>query len=152
MTAAPANTTKEKMSRPPKLLASGSEIGGAGVVIVGGGSGAFYATESLREASCVSPRWIELKPDLFISMGSKRRSQSSPRKQKHPLTGVSPNYTSVVTTSSPTHLRTKLSKALITDASKLEWRTPADLKIKYGTVLRTGTVGLPSTLLRFESV
>ena len=47
----PANTTKEKMSRPPKLLSSGSEVGGAGVVIVGGGSGAFHAVESLREVS-----------------------------------------------------------------------------------------------------
>lgn len=34
--------------------------------------------------------------------------------------------------------RTKLSKTLITDSSKLEYRTAADLKIKYGTTLRTG--------------
>ncbi|KAF7985675.1 hypothetical protein HWV62_2223 [Athelia sp. TMB] len=34
--------------------------------------------------------------------------------------------------------RTKLSKALVTDASKIEWRSAADLKIKYGTNLRTG--------------
>src|SRR6267154_2195232 len=51
VTADPANTTKEKKSRPSKLLSSGSEVGGAGVVIVGGGSGAFHATESLREVS-----------------------------------------------------------------------------------------------------
>jgi len=51
VTADPANTIKEKLSRPPKLLSSGSEVGGAGVVIVGGGSGAFHAAESLREAS-----------------------------------------------------------------------------------------------------
>jgi len=51
VTADPANTTKEKKSRPPKLLSSGSEVGGAGVVIVGGGSGAFHAIESLREVS-----------------------------------------------------------------------------------------------------
>jgi hypothetical protein len=36
------------------------------------------------------------------------------------------------------NIRTKLSKALITDPSKLEWRSPADLRIKYGTILRTG--------------
>ena len=36
--------------------------------------------------------------------------------------------------------RTKLSKALITDVSKVEYRTAADLKIKYGTNLRTGVV------------
>jgi hypothetical protein len=69
----------------------------------------------------------------------------------HPLTGASPKYVLSVTTS-PIHLRTKLSKALITDVSKLEWRTPADLKIKYGTALRIGTVGLPSILLRSVSV
>ncbi|KAF9561966.1 flavoprotein [Agrocybe pediades] len=34
--------------------------------------------------------------------------------------------------------RTKLSKALITDPAKIEWRSPADLKIKYGTNLRLG--------------
>ncbi|KAF9466559.1 flavoprotein [Collybia nuda] len=34
--------------------------------------------------------------------------------------------------------RTKLSKALITDASKLELLTAADLKIKYGTTIRLG--------------
>lgn len=57
VTADPANTTKEKKSRPPKLLSSGSEVGGAGVVIVGGGSGAFHATESLREVSLAHTRW-----------------------------------------------------------------------------------------------
>ncbi|KAH9989006.1 hypothetical protein BJV77DRAFT_1018930 [Russula vinacea] len=103
VTADPANTTKEKTSRPPKLLSSGSEIGGAGVVIVGGGSGAFHATESLREHGF-----------------------------KAPITIISQE------TNAPID-RTKLSKALVTDASKLEWRTAADLKIKYGTALRIGT-------------
>lgn len=37
------------------------------------------------------------------------------------------------------HPRTKLSKALVTDASKLEWRSRAELQAKYGVVLRTGT-------------
>ena len=71
VTADPVNTTKEKMSRPPKLLSSGSEVGGAGVVIVGGGSGAFHATESLREASRASLlAGLELKPD-FLQHGFK---------------------------------------------------------------------------------
>lgn len=35
--------------------------------------------------------------------------------------------------------RTKLSKALVTDASKLEWRSENDLKNKYGVALRTAT-------------
>jgi apoptosis-inducing factor 3 len=33
-----------------------------------------------------------------------------------------------------------LSKSLLTDLSKLEWRTAADLKIKYGTTIRLGSV------------
>jgi apoptosis-inducing factor 3 len=36
--------------------------------------------------------------------------------------------------------RTKLSKALITDSTKLELRTAADLRIKYGVTVRTGVV------------
>ena len=35
--------------------------------------------------------------------------------------------------------RTKLSKALITDAAKLEWRSQAELRSKYGVDLRLGT-------------
>jgi len=35
--------------------------------------------------------------------------------------------------------RTMLSKSLMTDSSKLEWRTAADLKIKYGTTMRLGS-------------
>lgn len=83
VTADPANVTKEKISRPPKLLSSGSEIGGAGVVIVGGGSGAFHATESLRE---VRPAQLAgFSGNLtFTSMGSRRRSQSFPRKRMRP--------------------------------------------------------------------
>lgn len=50
VTADPQNTTKQNMSRPPKLLATGTASStGPGVVIVGGGSGAFHAVESLRE-------------------------------------------------------------------------------------------------------
>ena len=36
--------------------------------------------------------------------------------------------------------RPKLSKSLITDVSKVEWRTAADLRIKFGVTLRTSTV------------
>ncbi|KAJ3486827.1 hypothetical protein NLI96_g3958 [Meripilus lineatus] len=35
--------------------------------------------------------------------------------------------------------RPKLSKALVTDASKLEWRSAAELQSKYGVTLRTNT-------------
>ena len=84
VTADPANTTKEKTSRPPKLLSSGSEVGGAGVVIVGGGSGAFHATESLRE---VSPAHLLVASNgnlTCTSMGSRRRSLSSPKRRMRP--------------------------------------------------------------------
>ena len=39
-------------------------------------------------------------------------------------------------------VRTKLSKALITDPVKVELRNAADLKIKYGTNLRLGLVSI----------
>ena len=47
--------------------------------------------------------------------------------------------------------RTKLSKALITDASKLEYRSPAELKAKYGVDLRTG-VEVTSVDVKAKSV
>ncbi|KAK7454476.1 Apoptosis-inducing factor 1 [Stygiomarasmius scandens] len=43
--------------------------------------------------------------------------------------------------------RTKLSKALISDASKLEWKSAADLKIRYGVNLR---VGVEATSINFQ--
>lgn len=52
VTADPESTQKKNMSRQPKLLASGYQASNKpGVVIVGGGSGAFHAIESLREVS-----------------------------------------------------------------------------------------------------
>jgi hypothetical protein len=84
VTADPANTAKEKKSRPPRLLSSGSEVGGAGVVIVGGGSGAFHATESLREASYGSLLAGLNRVLTLPSTGSKRRSRSSPKKRMRP--------------------------------------------------------------------
>ncbi|KAH9481675.1 Apoptosis-inducing factor 1 [Psilocybe cubensis] len=102
VTANPESTQKANMSRQAKLLASGVNSTGNGVVIVGGGSGGFHAVESLREHGYSGP----------ITILSKE-------------------------TYSPID-RTKLSKALITDPAKIEWRTPADLKIKYGTNIRLG--------------
>ncbi|EIN09781.1 hypothetical protein PUNSTDRAFT_51954 [Punctularia strigosozonata HHB-11173 SS5] len=102
VSADPSKTKKENMSRPPKLLASGAETSENPVVIVGGGSGAFHAVESLREHGFKGPITI-LSKETYAPID-----------------------------------RTKLSKALVTDPSKLEWRSAADLKIKYGTILRTG--------------
>jgi hypothetical protein len=47
--------------------------------------------------------------------------------------------------------RTKMSKALIADASKLELRSPAELKIKLGVTLRTGTVRSVTNILGMGS-
>ncbi|KAI0636226.1 hypothetical protein C8Q77DRAFT_1102224 [Trametes polyzona] len=105
VTADPANTTSANKSRQPKLLAAGSSITagqGKGVVIVGGGSGAFHCIESLREHGYNGP----------VTVLSKE------------------HYTPID--------RTKLSKALITDPSKLEWRSAADLRSKYGVDFRAG--------------
>jgi len=46
VTANAASTVKKNMSRQPKLLATGVNSFGKGVIIVGGGSGAFHAVES----------------------------------------------------------------------------------------------------------
>ncbi|KAF9000628.1 flavoprotein [Cyathus striatus] len=102
VTANPTHTLKENKDRPSKLLASGVSSTGKGAVIVGGGSGAFHAVESLREHGYSGP----------ITMLSKE------------------TYTPID--------RTKLSKALITDPAKVEWRSAADFKIKYGTNIRLG--------------
>ena len=55
VTANPPYTLRSSFSRQPKLLATGANSFGKGVIIVGGGSGAFNAVESLREVS-----WIYL--------------------------------------------------------------------------------------------
>ncbi|KAI0073872.1 hypothetical protein K474DRAFT_1666080 [Panus rudis PR-1116 ss-1] len=104
VTADPANTLKSNMSRQPKLLANtATGTKGSGVVIVGGGSGAYHAVESLREHGYDGP----------ITVLS-----------KEPHAPID---------------RTKLSKALITDPSKLEWRSKAELLTKYGTTFRDDT-------------
>ncbi|KAF9470912.1 hypothetical protein BDN70DRAFT_888625 [Pholiota conissans] len=102
VTANAADTLKSNMERQPTLLATGVNSSGKGVVIVGGGSGAFHAVESLREHGYAGT----------ITILSKE------------------TYTPID--------RTRLSKALVTDPAKLEWRTAADLKIKYGTNIRLG--------------
>ncbi|KAF9064162.1 hypothetical protein BDP27DRAFT_1333914 [Rhodocollybia butyracea] len=103
VTANPDFALKDNLSRPPKLSTAGFDAVGKGTVIIGGGSGAFQAVESLREHG-----------------------------YKFPITIVSKEPYAPID-------RTKLSKALITDASKLQWKTPADLKIKYGVNLRVSS-------------
>lgn len=51
VTANTASTLKSNLSRQPKLLATGVNSTGKGVLIIGGGSGAFNTVESLREVS-----------------------------------------------------------------------------------------------------
>lgn len=109
VTADPFKTEKPNMSRAPKFREAQSvdgKEGGAGVVVVGGGSAAFHAVESLREHGY--PGAITLL-------------------SREPYAPID---------------RTKLSKALVTDASKIEWKSAADLKIKYGANLRTSVVSM----------
>ncbi|RDX43800.1 hypothetical protein OH76DRAFT_1360708 [Lentinus brumalis] len=106
VTADPSATLSKNKSRQPKLLAAGSNVPvgqGKGVVIVGGGSGAFMAIESLREHG-----------------------------YNGPITVLSKEHHAPID-------RTKLNKALITDASKLEWRPTAELRSKFGVDFREGT-------------
>lgn len=53
VTANTASTLKSNFSRQPRLLATGVNSVGKGAIIVGGGSGAFHAVESLREVSWI---------------------------------------------------------------------------------------------------
>ncbi|KAI0749874.1 hypothetical protein C8Q80DRAFT_1313956 [Daedaleopsis nitida] len=108
VTADPSATLSANKSRPPKLLATGADVPvgqSKGVVVVGGGSGAFMAIESLREHGYKGP----------ITVLSKE------------------NYAPI------DRQALLLSKALVTDASKLEWRPAAELRAKYGVDLRTGS-------------
>jgi len=52
VSADPANTLKSNMTRQATLRATGAISTGKGVIIVGGGSGAFHAVESMREVNC----------------------------------------------------------------------------------------------------
>lgn len=58
VTADPENTIKENMMRHPRLLTEDTSFK-TGLVIVGGGSGAFYAVESLREV-CDAYRFLDI--------------------------------------------------------------------------------------------
>ncbi|TEB34751.1 hypothetical protein FA13DRAFT_1729396 [Coprinellus micaceus] len=55
VTANVQNTKKANLARQPKLLATGNDSSGLGVVIIGGGAGAFQAVESLREHGYSAP-------------------------------------------------------------------------------------------------
>lgn len=102
VTADVTRTLKANASRPPKLLSAGAVPAGKGVVIIGGGAGAFHAIESLREHG-YSGSITVLSKEMYAPID-----------------------------------RTKLSKALITNPAKIEWRSASDLKIRYGTTLRLG--------------
>ncbi|PPQ99135.1 hypothetical protein CVT24_009325 [Panaeolus cyanescens] len=55
VTAVPADTQKKNLARQPKLVSTGANSTGKGVVIVGGGPGAFHAVETLREVGYPGP-------------------------------------------------------------------------------------------------
>ena len=70
VTADPSATLSANKSRQPKLLATGSGQG-KGVVIVGGGSGAFMCIESPREVGFVNRIQRRRVTDMFSrSMGT----------------------------------------------------------------------------------
>ena len=143
-------TAKENKSRP-LVVPSGGFVSapalGKGVVIVGGGAGAIHAVQSLREVRSDVHLFRHDEKSLRLSCAGRTNtmetSQSSARRSTRQLIGVfySKYCTIAIFIALPTY-RTKLSKALIGDASKLEWRNPADLKIKYGANLRIGTVSV----------
>jgi NADPH-dependent 2,4-dienoyl-CoA reductase/sulfur reductase-like enzyme/nitrite reductase/ring-hydroxylating ferredoxin subunit len=115
VTADPSATEKDNMARRPAYLASYPEGSEKGVLIIGGGSGAFHTVNSLR------------------SFGYSGAITIITREPHGPID------------------RTKLSKQLLTDVNKLEWRNPADLKIKFGVTLRTG-VEVTSVDLKSKTV
>ncbi|KAH8831282.1 hypothetical protein DL96DRAFT_1777615 [Flagelloscypha sp. PMI_526] len=100
VSANPEHTTKNGSWRAPKSVASDSAD--KGVLIVGGGAGAYNTIQGLRNAGYKSPITV-LSQENYVPID-----------------------------------RTKLSKTLITDPSKLQWRTAAELQIKYGTTIRLG--------------
>ena len=71
-------------------------------------------------------------------MGILCRLPSFRKNHTHPTTGI-PIFLSPVSCIDHLLNRTKLSKALITDAKKIEWRSPEVLKEKFGVTLRTST-------------
>jgi hypothetical protein len=54
-----ADPLKVDSSRPPKLNISGTDTG-KGVLIVGGGAGAYHTVESLRQVRCML--WLCMRP------------------------------------------------------------------------------------------
>lgn len=54
VTANPAHTLNNNKARQSKLLSSGTDSVGKGLIIVGGGAAAFHTVESLREVCIVS--------------------------------------------------------------------------------------------------
>lgn len=78
--------------------------------------------------------------EFFYRIDIKNRSPLSQKNLTHPLIGTSPlsliTYSRINIYGYPS---TRLSKALVTDAKKLEWRSPEVLKEQYGVTLRTST-------------
>jgi hypothetical protein len=78
VTANPASTLKDNKDRQPKLMSSISDYFEKGIVIVGGGSGAFHAIESLREVCSSAVMYV-----------NNRYPPSYKHGFKHPITIIS---------------------------------------------------------------
>lgn len=90
MTADPELTVKENMKKNPRLLTEDTSFK-TGLVIVGGGSGTFYAIESLREVChekeiSSGKRYILTFGDF--STDTKAPSLFCPRNPTHLLIGM----------------------------------------------------------------
>lgn len=98
------------------------------VVIIGGGSGGIHTVESLR---MVSPR------------------QSSVAAAPHTDLGQNGFEGKIVLVSEESYApvdRTKLSKALIDDENKLQWRSPDVLKSDFKVDFKPATVSIPLSI------
>ena len=86
VTANPENTTKKQMSREPKVVNAGTASATSpGVVIVGGGSAAFHAIDSLREVCELAPHRFHMEELIIcVSLGTADPSQYSRRSRTHP--------------------------------------------------------------------
>ena len=89
VTANPPSTLRSNLSRQPKLLATGANSSGKGVVIVGGGSGAFNTVESLREVSWIYLRNFYFPQTSAFSMDTLVRSPFSRKRIIRPSIGRS---------------------------------------------------------------
>ena len=104
VTADPANTLKSNMNRQATLRATRANSTGKGVIIVGGGAGAFHAVESMREVSCFA-YWVGYQAfSGILRTATRDQLPFSPKRQTIPLTGKDDVYKTFLTVNEPPSL------------------------------------------------